>query len=298
MRRRSFWGGWGGRVITILIGILVVALLVGWVLLWVHLPGGPNISLLILGCFGFTLVLTMLFTLQHRLTTYSRLRQAEAAYLAGVSHNLRTPIGAIRAAAQALEDTNLDFEQRSRFHQAIVHETRSLALRIDNVLETGRIEIERLAFERQAVNLSELIRSIGEFSRDLITIRGGTLRLNIPPDIWILGDQRGLRLLADNLLDNAIKYSRETIDISIGLEYRPGFAFLQIIDQGVGIRNEDLSQVYRRFWRGDTGRSGTGLGLSLAQGIARRHGGDIHIHSDGLGQGSIAEVWLPTEDLP
>jgi signal transduction histidine kinase len=215
-RRRSFWGGWGGIVTTTVMAVLVVCLLVGWVLLWVRQEGEPNITILTLGCVGFALVLTMLFTVQNRLSAYWRMRQAEAAYLAGVSHNLRTPVSAIRAAAQTLQQTQLDPSQRMRLLEAIVRETRRLALRIDNALETGRLEVERQAFDHTAVALHELVGRCVDEGALLAEGRGGTMALAPGDELWVRGEDRALKLLLDNLLDNALKYTDEipTIEIS------------------------------------------------------------------------------------
>ncbi|HIA03738.1 MAG TPA: HAMP domain-containing histidine kinase [Myxococcales bacterium] len=292
-RRRSFFVGWGGILITISMCVLVVALLVGWVLLWVNRPGGPSMTLLILGCLGFTLVLVVLGVFQQRLWAHWRLRQAEAAYLAGVSHNLRTPISAIRAAAQALQTQNIDPEQRKMLLLAIVYETRRLGLRVDNVLETGRLEVERQAFHEVPVNLSKLMDSKAEEIRGLVSSRKGTLVCNFEDGIWVTGDEHALRLVVDNLIDNALNYADGEPHLDLQLYEQKNFTLIRIADQGLGFNPADSEKLFKRFSRGETGRSGSGLGLSLAQAIARGHGGQIHLHSDGLGTGAIAEVWLP-----
>lgn len=293
LRRRSFWVGWGGWVITLFIGLLTVGLLVGWVLLWVDRPE-TSMTLLTVGCVAFTLVLGLLGTLQNRLVQNMRLRQAEAAFLAGVSHNLRTPIGAIRAAAQALSQPGLEADQRKRLLGAIVHETRRLGLRVDNVLETGRLEVERLSFSPEAVDLIALVELKANEARGVIEARGGTLTVeHEDPPIVIGGDDRALRLLIDNLMDNAVKYSDGAPDVRIAVRKRPPFGLIQVKDAGIGFGSEEVSLLFQRFGRGDTGRAGTGLGLPLARAIARGHGGDVHLHSDGKGCGTVSEVWLP-----
>ena len=292
LRRRSFWAGWGGAITTIFMGVLVVALLVGWVLLWVNRPGGANMALLTMGCIAFTLVLALLATLQNRLTAHWRLRQAEALFLTGVSHNLRTPIGAIRAAAQALERPALDPDKRQRLVQAIIHETRRLALRVDNVIESGRMEVERLSFGGEPLDVGGLIGKIVEEHRAIIETRGGTITLDAPAAVGVQGDERALRLMLENMLDNAVKYSDPTPDIRVTARQHGAFALLQIQDGGIGFAQPEGAELFRQFFRGDTGRSGSGLGLPLARAVARGHGGEIHLTSDGRGKGAVAEIWL------
>ena len=292
-RRRTFWGGWGGLVATVFMAGTVVSLLVGWVLLWVRQEGAPNLPLLVFGCAGFALLLAMLFTVQNRLSAYWRMSQAEAAYLAGVSHNLRTPVSAIRAAAQTLQQTQLEPDQRARFLEAIVRETRRLALRIDNALETGRLEVERQAFDKTVVPLHELLKRGVEETALVADARGGHAALQMDDCLWVRGDDRALKLLIDNLLDNALKYTNEAPLIDVRALRRDGFALVQVRDQGAGFDPRETARLFRRFGRGDVTRPGTGLGLTLAQAIARGHGGDLHLHSEGEGEGALAEVWLP-----
>ncbi|MDP6945335.1 MAG: sensor histidine kinase, partial [Myxococcota bacterium] len=106
-------------------------------------------------------------------------------------------------------------------------------------------------------------------------------------------EDRALKLLFDNLLDNALKYTDGAPSIDIAAELKDGFALVCVRDHGLGFDPREAPRLFRRFGRGETGRPGTGLGLSLAQAIARGHGGDVHLHSDGEGAGAIAEVWLP-----
>jgi signal transduction histidine kinase len=277
---------------TIVMAALVVTLLVGWVLLWVRQEGSPNLTLLVLGCVGFALLLTMLFTVQNRLSAYWRMSQAEAAYLAGVSHNLRTPVSAIRAAAQTLQQTTLAPEQQARFHEAIVRETRRLALRIDNALETGRLEVERRTFSQAVVPLHQLLdRCVAETAL-AADARSGQTNLVIEGELWVRGDERALKLLIDNLLDNALKYTDDAPMIELRATVHGDFVLIQVTDEGTGFDPKETPRLFRRFGRGDTTRPGTGLGLSLAQAIARGHGGDLYLHSEGDGTGAVAEVWL------
>lgn len=295
LRPGGFWGGRGGMVITILVMLLVVALLVGWVLLWLNRPE-PSIVLLTLGCVAFSLVLMTLALIQNRLTTYWRLREAQAAYLAGVSHNLRTPISAIRAAAQALEQPGIDDETQTELLEGIVHETRLLGLRVDNVLETGRLEVERTAFMDTPVHLSAMILEAVNAISHVVKHHGGTLTSEIDDECWVYGDLRALRLVVDNLLDNAVKYRSGPPSIRVELTEHDQHILFRVIDSGVGLSEKEVARAFKRFWRGSTERSGTGLGLSLAQAIARGHGGRIFLHSEGHGHGAIAELWLRAAD--
>ena len=126
-----------------------------------------------------------------------------------------------------------------------------------------------------------------------VTSRGGRLSHDLEEMIWVDGDARALRLLLDNLMDNALKYSDEAPDIEVHLAGQDGFALLRIVDGGTGFTASGEKNLFRRFRRGDTEQSGVGLGLPLARAIARGHDGEVHLLSRGPGKGAVAEVWLP-----
>ena len=188
LRAKSFWAGSGGLVITVIMGALIVALLVGWVLLWIPRGGGAGIVMLTLGSAAFAAVLSALILLLNRLRAQARLRQAEAAFLTGMSHNLRTPISAIRVAAQAIQNEGLESAQRAKLASAIVSETRRLGLRVANVLEAGRLEVEPLRFAPEAVDLVALVERSLSGVEELIKERDGSLSFEHPQAVWVHGD--------------------------------------------------------------------------------------------------------------
>lgn len=293
LRRRGFWAGWGGIMVSLLISGFVIALLVGWVLLWVSRPDGPNIPLLVVGCVAFSAILLLVPTLQNRLIAHWKMRQVEAAFVSGVSHNLRTPVAAIRAAAQALAQVSVKPEQQEKLLDAIILQTRRLALRLDNVLETGRLEVEREAFIEEEVDLAELVRSSAAPLEPLAAAREGALATDLDTPMPVQGDGRALRLAVDNLLDNALKYANGPPMIHVELRQIGEHAVLRVVDTGMGFEPDRAEYLFKRFARGNTNRSGTGLGLPLARAIARGHGGELQIYSDGPGTGARAELWLP-----
>lgn len=293
LRRSGFWDGAGGVFVTMATGAVVVALLVGWVLVWANDEGGPNALWLTLGSVAFSAILTSLVTLNMNLRASHRLRQAEAAFLTGASHNLRTPLAAIRAATATLRDVRrLSPDDRDRLLDAVAHETARLELRIDNLLETARLDLEPLPFSDARVDLGGLVTSVLEDARWAVAAVGGGSTIEVEAPVWVAGDERALRLMLENLVDNAIKYASGAPRIDAAVVARGGFALVTITDAGVGFEADDR-ELFARFVRGDTGRPGTGLGLALSRAIARGHGGDLRLTSPGPGLGAVAEAWLP-----
>ena len=295
LRAKSFWAGSGGMVTTIIMGALIVALLVGWVLLWIPRGGGLSIVMLTLGSAAFAAVLAALFLLLNRLRAQSRLRQAEAAFLTGMSHNLRTPISAIRVAAQTLQSVSIGEDQRVKLATAIVSETRRLGLRVANVLEAGRLEVEPLRFAPESVNLVALIQRSLSGVEDVVLGRDGSVSFEHPDELWVHGDPNALALVVDNLIDNAVTYSDASPHLEVVLMQQDTLAWVGLRDRGMGFDPASEELLFRRFSRADTGRVGTGLGLALARAIAKGHGGQVHLSSQGTGKGAVAELWLPIE---
>lgn len=294
LRSGSFWHGGGGLVVSLLVGGVVVALLVGWVLAWVNAPGGPNALWLTLGSIAFTAVLTLLAMLVLSLRASHRVREAESALLTGASHNLRTPVAAIRTASQTLRAaTSLSTEDRELLLDAILHETRRLELRIDNFIETARFDLQPALFADALVDVGELALAVVADARWALTAARGQSVCEASEELIVRGDPVALKLLFENLVDNAIKYAHDAPDVRVTATRSGDHVVVRVRDAGIGFESRTAELLFRRFHRGDTGRHGSGLGLALGRAIARRHGGDLVITSPGRDKGATAEVWLP-----
>ena len=293
LRPRAFWAGWGGIATTIIVMGLVIALLVGWILLWVYRPDGPNIALLTIGCVAFSTILVVLGTVQNRLTAYWRVRQAQSAYLDGMSHNLRTPLSAIRTAAQTLSTHDVGSGTRERLLQAIIHETRRLGLRIDNALETGRFDVEGGDRMAGPVDLTQILNQSVNSMRDLIEGAGGNILAEVENGLWIEGDSRAIRLVIDNLLDNSVKYAVDQPSIRVEAISSIDWITISVHDQGIGMNPNELRRAFKRFWRAHPHRGGTGLGLALTRGIVHSHGGTVDLNSAGTNLGTSVTIRLP-----
>ena len=293
---RGFWAGKAGLFLTLLAMCMVVALLVGWILLWVYQPQRPNIALLTLGCIAFGLVLVLMATVQLRLRSYWQLRQSQAAYLMGMSHTLRTPVASIRAAAQALQNPRITEDQRNQLLHGIVLESRLLGLRIDNVLETGRLEVEKSALLNQPLDFSTLARRSLATPADIAASRGGLLETEVDDELTVRGDARTLRLVIDNILDNAIKYCDDAPSVSVSVRKQDDQVVFEVVDRGIGLAADELNKAFKRFWGGSRSQAGSGLGLWLARAIARGHGGEITLVNNHNGKGCTATFSLPFFD--
>lgn len=319
VRGAGFWAGWRGMSLAVSMFFVGVALLVGWIFAWATVDTGPNGWLLTLGPIAFSAVLSTLGLLYFQLRSAQRLRQAENAFLTGASHNLRTPLAAIRAATQTLAGDGLAEADRVLLFDAVLHETNRLELRIDTLLETARIDFENRPYTLERVDLVALLGDILRDARWSFAVRQGTFAFSVDgrdvlgPDpqpssaaLCVAGDRRALRILFENLIDNAIKSAAETLSVAISAERRGPVGsgapratgetlHITIRDAGVGFPPEAREALFSGRRPGDTRRRGTGLGLPLARAIARGHGGELHLSSGGVGCGAEAFVTLPAE---
>ncbi len=292
--RMGYWEGAAGFLTAAFAGALVVTLLVGWVLLWVSREEGPDITLLILGSIGFTIILGIIALLWSSYKSQARIRAAEARFLTGTSHSLRTPLAGIRAACQTLQKPNISTTEEDMLLNAILQETNRLNLRIDNLLETTRLSLEDTVVWTEHLKVADLFEQLNQSLSTTVHTHGGKLRCVAPVVLTIQGDPRALRLMIENLIDNAIKYRTRELDILVHGELSHGFVLIRVIDNGEGFEPGTEQRLFRKFERGDTGQPGIGLGLPLARSIARAHGGELNLWSPGPGQGTVAEIWLPS----
>jgi signal transduction histidine kinase len=298
--RRAFWNGPIGLLIVAVAVLLVLALLVGWVLIWVEDPDGPSITWLTLGPIAFSIVFALLIALFFSLRRSNRLRATEIAFLTGASHNLRTPLTAIRTGLQTLHTLagtdHLTQEDREVLWTAIQNETSRLELRIESLIEAARLDLEHRPYDRRPIDLVGLVRDVLDELRWAFAAQGGTVE---PPDadapLMVDGDERGLRLLFENLVDNALKYADGPARVVVTCTQSADHAVVRIRDHGLGFGPVEAAALFDGR-RGDTGRRGSGLGLRLARAIARGHGGELRLDSEGPKLGATAEVWLPLEE--
>jgi len=232
-------------------------------------------------------------------TDLTRVADMRKDFVANVSHELKTPLAAIRGYAETLRDGALEeLTTARRFTDRIVSQCRRLQELLDDLLTLSRLEGVAPALEREPVALGavvhravELISAVAREKQVEIAIETGEEPL--PP---VLGDPDGLERLVLNLLDNAIKYNRPEGRITLRLSRSDGEAVLEVIDTGIGIPPESIPRLFERFYRVDKGRAreegGTGLGLAIVKHVAQTHGGQVEVESR-IGQGSTFRVRLP-----
>ena len=247
-----------------------------------RLPGDP--------CPGAVLVL-------HDITDLRRLERLRREFVSNVSHELKTPLAAITAYAETLLDGALEDPKVSQtFVGRIAEQSERLNSLILDLLELARLESGEHMFVVDAVEVEEVVRQSIEAHQAIaqakqVTLKSTTTEFNL----WAEADAEGLRTILDNLIGNAINYTRAEGEIAIRSRRHDEWISIEVKDNGVGIAKEFQSRIFERFFRVDRARSrevgGTGLGLSIVKHLCQLFGGSIKVSSQ-VGQGSTFIVQL------
>jgi two-component system phosphate regulon sensor histidine kinase PhoR len=236
----------------------------------------------------------------HDLTQARRLERMRSEFVANASHELRTPLASLLGFVETLQGPARDDPRARDKFLAVMHEqARRMARLIDDLLSLSRIERHLHVRPSARVDLAEVVAHVADSLAPLAQARGAAIRLEASP-APVAGDRDELVRMAENLIENALKYglredrAGETIEVRVGVER--GEAKLAVRDYGPGIAPEHLPRLTERFYRVDIGKSraqgGTGLGLALVKHIVARHGGRLAIDSR-LGEGAGFAVTLP-----
>ena len=224
-----------------------------------------------------------------------RLEAVRRDFVANVSHELKTPTGALTLLAETI-DGESDPATVARLVRRMGGEAERLSRIIDDLLDLSRIEAnETPSAVRVPVTefVSEAVTALQAVAAGLeVTVVTGSL----PQGLAVAGDRRDLVSAVANLVDNAVKYSEAGGVVNVNVSSTPGRVAIAVSDRGVGIPTRDMERIFERFYRVDRARSratgGTGLGLSIVRHVAANHGGAVRVHSV-EGEGSTFVLELP-----
>jgi len=217
-------------------------------------------------------------------------------FVANVSHELKTPIGALGLLSEAILGAKDEPEEVVRFATRMQNESKRLADLVQEIIDLSRLQSSDPLQKAFAVEVSDAVReavSQAQFSSEQRNI---TLEIGEVEDATVIGDRDQIVTAIHNLIENAVNYSPEDTKVSIVTKRSGDLIEISVTDQGIGIAEPDLARVFERFYRVDPARSrltgGTGLGLSIVKHIALNHGGDVKVWSK-VGVGSTFTLLLP-----
>src|SRR5438445_4900274 len=235
----------------------------------------------------------------HDITELKKMDQVRRDFVANVSHELRTPLSILRGYIETLLDNpKTPHEELLRILRVMERHSNRLELLVEDLLTLAQLESGNPDLQLELVDLPEFLREmIRDWEKKLAT-KQLSIVVDISPTLSpIRADRTRLQEAVYNLLDNAVKYSREQGEIRLSARQRDGQLELSVSDEGIGIAGEDLPRIFERFYRADKARSpdrvrGTGLGLAIVKHVAQLHGGRVEAESE-LGRGTTIRVILP-----
>ena len=244
--------------------------------------------------------ITGALVLFHDITELKKIDQVRRDFVANVSHELRTPLSILRGYIETLLDSpKTPREELTRILRVMERHSDRLELLVEDLLTLAQLESGNPNLQMATVDLSTFLPEMLRDWEKKLTSKQLHMTVDFPPGLSpICADRTRLQEALYNLLDNAVKYSREHGEIRLSARQRDRETELVVSDEGIGIATEDLPRIFERFYRADKARSpdivrGTGLGLAIVKHIAQLHGGRVEAESE-LDKGTTIRMVLPS----
>ena len=234
-------------------------------------------------------------------TETRRVEAVRRDFVANVSHELKTPVGAMALLAEALQDASEDPEAVRRFAGRVQHEAGRLGRLVQELIDLSRLQGADPLPSPTLVPVDRVVAEAVDRARTAAAARGIEIVRGGERTLTVRGSESQLVTAVGNLIENAVHYSSERTRVAVAVRRREGAVEISVTDQGMGIAEKDLERVFERFYRADPARSratgGTGLGLAIVKHIATNHGGEVSVWSV-EGSGSTFTLRLPPSAEP
>jgi two-component system sensor histidine kinase SenX3 len=222
-------------------------------------------------------------------------------FVVNVSHELKTPVGALALLAETVQDAADDPVAVRRFTERMQAEAHRLSALVHEIIELSRLQVAGALQEVATIRVRDVVDEAVDRAATAAQAKNITIAVGGSQDCLVYGDHNLLVTAVRNLLDNAVSYSGSNTQVGVGVREVDGLVEIAVVDQGIGIAADEQERVFERFYRIDPARSrdtgGTGLGLSIVKHVAADHGGDVRMWSE-PGKGSTFTLRIPAADLP
>lgn len=281
---------------------LSIAMLVGWILVLVRNVQltqqlRANTWLMASGSLSFLVIVTVIVVISLFLAREILESQRQVRFIDSVTHELKSPLASLKLLVETLDRRALTDRKRHELHRMMLDDIDRLGAFIDDILESSRVGYRR---DRACaeVDLRALVNRAASRALDRHHAPEGAITLQVPEGLTLVTDGTALEVVLRNLLDNAVKYSNDPVQVTLSARQVGGKRVLiEVRDQGIGIPRQHLQRIFDRFYRAPTesvnSRSGTGLGLYVAAGLVRTLGGRLQAESAGPNRGTMMSFSIP-----
>lgn len=281
--------------LSVVLVAAAVTLNIGWIIV-----NGRRLLPLVLGILSFALIIAGIIVYTVFLVREIRRNDQHDAFINAVTHELKTPIASIRLYLDTLQAREVSESKRQEFYAVMLADTERLQHTVEQVLKAGVAGQKPRLANRVPVNVAALAADCVQTVRLRHHLTPDALTMTVAPSpsaLLVPGDADDLRTAVLNLLENAVKYSLDHVQVSVEVAApAPDTVWVRVKDRGIGIPRSQLKRVFKRFYRFQTRGfkvKGTGLGLFIVRSIARQHGGRVFANSEGEGRGATFTLQLP-----
>ena len=229
-------------------------------------------------------------------TSDIRLDKTRRDFIENISHELKTPIGAIALLSEAIQEAGDDRAAVAKFASSLNKESSRLTFLVQDIIKLSRLQSEEVLASAEIVDLNDVMAEAIDRNEQLAASRKIRLVSEQAPQLEVFGNKEMLITAVKNLVENAISYSDPGTSVGIGCSAKESIAEITVTDSGSGISPENQQRIFERFYRADPSRSrdtgGTGLGLSIVKHVAKIHRGEIKLFSQ-VGVGSTFTLRVP-----
>lgn len=212
-----------------------------------------------------------------------RVHEVRRDFVANISHELKTPIGALSLLSEAVLSAKDDPESVAKFATRMQHEAKRLTDLVQEIINLSRLQDSDPLLVAEEVNINDIIQVAVDQCQTIAQARKIEVNFARAAEAYVLGDGEQITMAIHNLIENAINYSPENTKVTVSTNIEDGIVQISVTDQGIGIPESDQARIFERFYRVDPARSretgGTGLGLSIVKHVATKHGGDVNVWS-------------------
>ncbi len=263
-----------------------------------------NWVVLLEGCFLMILILGGFYVIFLFWNKQAKLNQLQSNFVSSMTHELKSPLASIQLYLETLKYHDVSREEARDFVETMLNDTERLSGLIENILRASHPDPKNMQNEFQAVDLKTFLEEVVEGHQPQFRENKIELICDLAPVPTIMMDQRSMRMVFNNLMSNALRYTLETKDASVtvrlGADKR--FCHISFEDKGIGLNERERKRIFRKFYRVSKPETqnivGAGLGLYISSEIVKNHGGHISVTSEGRDKGSTFTVYLPLSGVP